>query len=451
MFGSPVPPNLPCPSSPLSLSVTVTRPALAPTMHDAPLTNGVHLNGDHTAKPAPSDTADSPAIDSPATPVNDSPTPTVKIDVQYDDHLENNISRDPVDMKVEIEEDASTAQAETPAGAYTVDINPARATQTFALVDTGAVDKGSPPPSSQDVPMSEGPQDADVDMAEVDPPAPNHAATAASSSVPQESLATSSPYSTSSPNDDDIQPPPAKRARKHSDADQASLANVRLFCPVRRCGRADSNIFAVSLKTATPPPGSVSPAPVHGPPTLSVSQYRFCVSTVRTLKKMKAAAPFLLPVDPVALNIPHYPQVIKHPMDFSTVERKLQSSSPAKPDPNPSNPRYLHADEFVADVRLVFANALTFNGPEHIVTQLSKQVEEVFDKQMKNLPPPDAVRASYLLILYIIELSRLDQAARCEESCHPTTASSSASEEGCCTTAIQRCTRHSSCRGERPA
>jgi bromodomain-containing factor 1 len=123
--------------------------------------------------------------------------------------------------------------------------------------------------------------------------------------------------------------------------------------------------------------------------TLSTAQHKFCASTVRTLKKMKDCSPFLRPVDPVALNIPHYPSIVKHPMDFSTVERKLNSSNPAKPDPNHANPRYLTADEFIADVRLIFSNALLFNGPDHAVTQMGKRVEAVFDKQIKQLPPAD--------------------------------------------------------------
>ena len=135
--------------------------------------------------------------------------------------------------------------------------------------------------------------------------------------------------------------------------------------------------------------------PVNGelpPSTLSVSQHKFALSTIRTLKKMKDAVPFRFPVDPEALKIPHYLQIVKHPMDFSTIERKLLASNPVKPDPNPSNPRYLSADEFVADVRLIFSNCVTFNGPEHVVTQQGKRVEAVFDKQIKQLPPPEEVR-----------------------------------------------------------
>jgi len=82
-------------------------------------------------------------------------------------------------------------------------------------------------------------------------------------------------------------------------------------------------------------------------------------------------------------------------MDFATIEQKLNSSNPAKPDTNPQNPRYCHADEFVVDVRLIFSNCSTFNGPDHPVTAMGKRVEEVFDKQLKQLPPPLEVFAPF--------------------------------------------------------
>lgn len=119
---------------------------------------------------------------------------------------------------------------------------------------------------------------------------------------------------------------------------------------------------------------------------------------MRSLKKLKDAGPFLRPVDPIALNIPHYTTVIKNPMDFSTVERKLGSSNPSKPDPNSSNPRYYSADAFISDIRLIFHNCLTFNGPDHAVTLMGKRVEEVFDKQIKQMPP--ALEVCSLLALH---------------------------------------------------
>ncbi|KAF7320222.1 Bromodomain-containing protein [Mycena kentingensis (nom. inval.)] len=164
-----------------------------------------------------------------------------------------------------------------------------------------------------------------------------------------------------SPADDDDQPPPAKRPRILSDADQASFAN-----------------------SATPPPPSAEP---HVPP-LDMGQWRFCLSTIRSLKKLKDAPPFLLPVDPVALGIPHYPTIVRNPMDLTTIERKVVAANPGKPDPNPANPRYANTDEFISDVRLIIKNCILFNGAEHPVTAMVHRVEEVFDKQIKNLPLP---------------------------------------------------------------
>ena len=162
------------------------------------------------------------------------------------------------------------------------------------------------------------------------------------------------------------------------------------------------------LKSATPPPVSAAistaaspvpqPTPLtnsttsaptasHQESTLSAAQHRFCLSTIRSLRKMKDASPFLRPVDIVGLNIPHYPSIIKTPMDLSTIDQKLVASHPTKPDPNEDTPRYYNADEFIADVRLIFQNTATFNGPDHVVTAMGKRVQDVFDKQLKNLPP----------------------------------------------------------------
>jgi hypothetical protein len=124
---------------------------------------------------------------------------------------------------------------------------------------------------------------------------------------------------------------------------------------------------------------------------MSQTQHRFCLSTVRILKKLKDAAPFLQPVDPNALGIPHYPSTIKHPMDLGTVERKLISSNPTKPDPSYTRPPYLGTSEFIHDVKLIFKNCDTFNGPEHAITQMGRRLEAVFDKQIKQLPANEEV------------------------------------------------------------
>lgn len=163
---------------------------------------------------------------------------------------------------------------------------------------------------------------------------------------------------------------------------------------------------------------------------------------------MKDATPFRFPVDPEALKIPHYLQVIKHPMDFSTIERKLLTSNPFKPDPNTANPRYLAADDFIADVRLIFSNCVTFNGPEHIVTQQGKRVEAVFDKQIKQMPPPEEVRQGFRFPHHISKSVSAEACRGKETSDTAATSTASCAEKGTSTT-INVCSRDSAKRNRK--
>ncbi|KAL0575026.1 transcription initiation at TATA-containing promoter protein [Marasmius crinis-equi] len=258
-----------------------------------------------------------------------------------------------------------------------------------------------------------GPNGVDVVMGDNDEHTPA-TTPAVSTSTTMESVGSSTAHTTPNegPDDEEEKPPPAKRARVYSDADKASLTHSASPPPQSTTTSTVTTPVPAGTENATPPPPSTADnteftttdgapepsttstaAPISSESsTLSVSQWRFCQSTIRTLKKMKDAAPFLRPVDPVALNIPHYPSIVKIPMDFSTVERKLTASNPGKPDNNPANPRYFSADDFITDVRLIFNNCYTFNGPDHVVSAMGKRVEEVFDKQIKNLPPAETVK-----------------------------------------------------------
>jgi hypothetical protein len=135
----------------------------------------------------------------------------------------------------------------------------------------------------------------------------------------------------------------------------------------------------------------VASASVWSRPITSAQQ-KYALSTIRGLKKMKDAVPFLCPVDYIALGIPHYPNIISHPMDLGTIEKKL-GGGPKMEQAN--YPPYNTVDEFIADVRLVFRNCLTFNGPDHLITQMGKNVEEAFNKALKNMPSPEEVSTSW--------------------------------------------------------
>lgn len=75
-------------------------------------------------------------------------------------------------------------------------------------------------------------------------------------------------------------------------------------------------------------------------------------------------------VDPVVWNIPHYLEIVKHPMDLALVKSKCL------------NLEYATVDECAADVRLVFANARLFNPPGHVVHEAAKELLREFEGEL---------------------------------------------------------------------
>ena len=93
-----------------------------------------------------------------------------------------------------------------------------------------------------------------------------------------------------------------------------------------------------------------------------------CLKIVSALRKNPLSLPFLEPVDPEVFGIPNYFEVIKDPMDLSTVEDKLRSQ------------KYENHDEFVKDVNLIWTNARTFNPEGHRVHEMAKTMELYFEE-----------------------------------------------------------------------
>ncbi|OAD78555.1 hypothetical protein PHYBLDRAFT_130768 [Phycomyces blakesleeanus NRRL 1555(-)] len=136
-------------------------------------------------------------------------------------------------------------------------------------------------------------------------------------------------------------------------------------------------------------PSSSSFSPSFYPPTqMTRDQLKYSAAITRELKKHRDAAPFLHPVDYVKMNVPDYPKVVRHPMDLTTVDRKL------------SRGQYVDVDAFVADVRLVFNNCYKFNGPEAMISMLCQNVESAFEKSMRQMPPSKEVNKKKLYFIF---------------------------------------------------
>ncbi|KAJ1171050.1 hypothetical protein NDU88_002921, partial [Pleurodeles waltl] len=79
-------------------------------------------------------------------------------------------------------------------------------------------------------------------------------------------------------------------------------------------------------------------------------------------KHEEYAWPFYKPVDATSLGLNDYYSIIKHPMDLSTIKEKLE------------NGKYQDAQEFAADMRLMFMNCYKYNSPNQDIVFMARKL-----------------------------------------------------------------------------
>ncbi|KAL3916572.1 MAG: hypothetical protein SGILL_005115 [Bacillariaceae sp.] len=115
--------------------------------------------------------------------------------------------------------------------------------------------------------------------------------------------------------------------------------------------------------------------------------YNECEKILNWLTNQSKAAAFMVPVDPVALGIPTYPQVVKHPMDISTIADKLEKGHYSSVPPGQS---YGHSPScqmlngpFRKDIELMFNNAILFNPPDDWIHQAAQSLKKSAVKKIE--------------------------------------------------------------------
>ncbi|XP_074871285.1 bromodomain-containing protein 3 isoform X1 [Carettochelys insculpta] len=104
---------------------------------------------------------------------------------------------------------------------------------------------------------------------------------------------------------------------------------------------------------------------------------KYCDSILKEMLSKKHAAyawPFYKPVDAEALELHDYHDIIKHPMDLSTVKKKMDSRE------------YQDAQGFAADIRLMFSNCYKYNPPDHEVVAMARRLQDVFEMRFAKMP-----------------------------------------------------------------
>ncbi|XP_064571116.1 tripartite motif-containing protein 66 isoform X1 [Zonotrichia leucophrys gambelii] len=100
-----------------------------------------------------------------------------------------------------------------------------------------------------------------------------------------------------------------------------------------------------------------------------------CEKLVLSLFCSSMSLPFHEPVSPLAR---HYYQIIKRPMDLSTIRRKLQKKDKS---------HYSAPEELVTDVRLMFWNCAKFNYPDSEVAEAGRCLDEFFEDKLREIYP----------------------------------------------------------------
>ncbi|XP_068546997.1 bromodomain testis-specific protein isoform X1 [Anas acuta] len=87
--------------------------------------------------------------------------------------------------------------------------------------------------------------------------------------------------------------------------------------------------------------------------------------------------PFHQPVDAAALNLPDYYNIIKKPMDLSTIKKRLEHNYYAK------------AAECIEDFKTMFLNCHIYNKPGDDIVFMAQELEKVFMQKIAQMPPEE--------------------------------------------------------------
>ncbi len=94
---------------------------------------------------------------------------------------------------------------------------------------------------------------------------------------------------------------------------------------------------------------------------------KHCARVLKRVRKSDKSWPFWEPVDPAKEGLDDYYQIISKPMCLDTVEASLNAE------------QYQSADEFAADMRLIFENAMQYNPSESQYHQLAQKMLDTFN------------------------------------------------------------------------
>ncbi|XP_074560872.1 uncharacterized protein LOC141817073 isoform X2 [Curcuma longa] len=119
------------------------------------------------------------------------------------------------------------------------------------------------------------------------------------------------------------------------------------------------------------PTSKVTDLPQDCGPATPLPDKKLLVFILDRLQKKDTYGVFSEPVDPEEL--PDYHDIIKHPMDFATVRKKVSDGA------------YANLEQFENDVFLICSNAMQYNASDTIYHRQARAIQELAKKNFDNL------------------------------------------------------------------
>ncbi|GMI63759.1 bromodomain-containing protein 13 [Hibiscus trionum] len=116
---------------------------------------------------------------------------------------------------------------------------------------------------------------------------------------------------------------------------------------------------------------SVSGTPSHPPSGIPLPDKTTLELLLDSLQTKDRFGVYSEPVDPEEL--PDYHDVVEHPMDFSTMRKKLRNGS------------YSTLEQFESDAFLICSNAMQYNAPDTIYYRQARSIQRLAEKKFRKL------------------------------------------------------------------
>ncbi|XP_026555873.1 bromodomain testis-specific protein [Pseudonaja textilis] len=125
-----------------------------------------------------------------------------------------------------------------------------------------------------------------------------------------------------------------------------------------------------------PPPNYIN---IEGTGCLT-NQLQYLQRTVmKAMWRHNFSWPFHHPVDVEALKLPDYYNIVKEPMDLTTIQKRLEHQY------------YTCAAECIENFKTMFANCYLYNKPNDDIVFMAQELEKVFLQKVAQMPPEEKI------------------------------------------------------------